>query len=249
MFSTIWHTFFFDPVYNALIFFINTVPGGDVGLAIIFLTIIVKVILLPLSLQASKTQRRMRELQPKIEDIKKKYKDNREQLARAMMDLYKEAGVKPFSSILLILLQIPILIALYLSVFNGGGVKLPEINTAILYASTLTPETTSMMFLGFVDIATRSFPLAILAGATQYIHTKLTLPPLAPRDKDAAPNFKEDFSRSMQLQMRYVMPLIIFGVAYFISAAIALYFLTSNIVSIAQEYFIKRKHGEVESGA
>lgn len=240
MFGTIWHTFFFDPIYNALVYFIDVIPGGDVGLAIIILTVVVKTILLPLSLKAAKTQRKMRDLQPKIDEIKEKHKDNREKLAKAMMELYREAGVRPFASILLILIQIPILIALYFSVFNGGGVQLPEINTAILYSFVPAPETVSMLFLGLIDIAARSFPLALLAGVTQYVHTSLTLPPQKPREKDAAPNFKEDFARSMQLQMRYVMPLIIFGVAYFISAAIALYFLTSNLYSIAQEYLVRR---------
>ena len=240
MFSTIWHTIFFDPIYNGLIFFIDTIPGGDVGLAIITLTIVVKVILLPLSLKAARTQFAMRQIEPKIKEIKEKFKKDREKLARAMMETYKEAGVNPFASIILLFVQIPIIIALYLSVFNGGGVRLPEINADILYSFVEVPTVVTMMFLGFVDIGARSLPLALLAGMTQFVHTRLSMPPLAPRKKDSEPNFKEDFGRSMQIQMRYGMPVIIFFVAYYISASIALYFLVSNLIAIAQEYVVRR---------
>ena len=241
MFGWIWHTFFFDPVYNGLVFFIDIVPGGDVGLAIIFTTIVVKVILLPLSLKAARTQFVMREIEPKLNELREKFKDKREQQARAMMDLYKEAGINPFSSILLLFVQIPIIIALYLAVYRGGGVPLPEINSSLLYSFISIPESVTMLFLGIIDVAGRNLPLAVLAGVTQFIHTNLSLPKQKPRDKNAEPNFKEDFARSMQLQMRYVMPLIIFFVAYTISAAIALYFLVSNIVMIAQEYIVRSK--------
>ena len=241
MFSFIWHTFFFDPVYNGLVFFVDIVPGGDVGLAIILITVLVKVILLPLSIKAAKTQVIMRELEPKLKEIKEKYKDKREEQARAMMDLYRDAGLNPFASILLILIQLPIIFALYWSVFSGGGVALPEINTALLYSFVPTPETVNMLFFGAIDIAEKSLPLAILAGVTQFFQAQLAIPKPEPRDPDKENSFKDDFARSMQMQMRYVMPIIIAFVAYYISAAIALYFVTSNIVAIAQEWFV-RKH-------
>lgn len=247
MFSFIWHTFFFDPVYNALVLFIDVVPGGDVGLAIVFTTILVRLILLPLSLKASRTQRAMRELEPVLKEIQEKYKDSREELGRKLLEAYGSAGVNPFSSILLLFIQIPIIISLYLSVYSGGGVPLPEINTALLYAFVPVPEQVSMLFLGLLNIAAQSIPLALLAGASQYIHTAFILPKPAPRAKDAVPSFKEDFARSMHLQMKYVLPIIIFIVAYSTSAAIALYFIVSNVISILQELFIKRTHPKVES--
>lgn len=240
MFSYIWHTFFFDPVYNGLVLFIDIVPGGDVGLAIIGITILVKLILLPLSLKAARTQRVMRTLEPKLKEIKERYKDKREEQARAMMELYRDAGLNPFASLLLLFIQIPVVISLYLSVYSGGGVPLPSINSELLYGFVPTPETVSMMFLGVVNIAGKSLPLAFLAGFTQFIHARMAIPAPAPREAGAAPNLKEDFTRSMQMQMRYVMPIIIFVVAYTVSASIALYFLVSNITMIAQEYFVKR---------
>lgn len=240
MFSTIWHTFFFDPVYNTLVFFIDIVPGGDVGVAIILATVLVKTILLPLSIKAAKTQKVMRELEPKLKAIKEDHKDNKEAQARAMMDAYKEGGINPFASILLIFIQIPIIIALYLSVYSGGGVKLPEINTDLLYSFVPNPELVNMFFAGLIHIDGRSLVLAALAGLAQFGYTRLAMPAPKPREAGAEPNFKDDFARSMSFQMRYVMPILIFFVAYTISAAIALYFLVSNLMQIGQEYFVRR---------
>lgn len=239
MFSNIWHTIFFDPVYNGLVFFIDVIPGGDVGLAIIAITVVVKFILLPLSIKAAKTQKAMKEIEPKLRKLQEENKDNREALAKATMDLYKEAGINPFSSILLLFVQLPFVIALYLSVLSGGGVALPDINQDLLYFFVAVPDMVDMIFLGFVDIAANSLPLALLAGLTQFIHAKLSLPKLEPRKPDEV-SMKADFARSMDLNMRYVLPGIIVVVAYTLSASIALYFVVSNLVAIAQEFVVKK---------
>ena len=240
MWSTIWHLFFFDPIYNILVYFIDVVPGGDVGLSIILTTIVVKVFLLPLSLKAARTQKIMKELDPKLKEIKERLKDKREEQAREMMEVYRDAGLNPFASVILLFVQIPIIIALYFSVARGGGVPLPEINTTVLYAFVPTPETVNMIFLGFMDITQKSLPLALLAGITQFIHAQLSIPKPEPRKKDEVLDMKADFARSMQLQMRYMMPLIIFMVAYTISAAIAIYFTISNLMALVQEYLVRR---------
>lgn len=241
MWSSIWHNFFFDPVYNALVFFIDIIPGGDVGLAIIATVLLVKTVLLPLSIKAVKTQKIIREIEPKLKELKEKYKEDRQQQAQAMMEVYKEAGINPLASIVLVFFQIPIIIALYLAVYKGGGVALPDINVDILYSFVAAPVEVTMNFLGLIDITSRSMILALGAGITQFIHVKLTMPDLPPKEVGAAPNLKDDFMRNMQLQMKYVMPVLITIVAYSISAAIALYFFVSNLVTIGQEYFI-RKH-------
>lgn len=240
MFSYIWHTFFFDPLYNLVIFFIDVIPGGDLGLAIIAAIFVVKTALMPLAIRAAKTQRVMREIEPKLKAIKEEFKDDREAQARAMMEVYRSVEVNPFASILLLFLQIPILIALYLAVYSGGGVALPQINTELLYSFISIPVTVSMDFLGMINITERSILLAIAAGIAQYVYTSMTLPKLAPKNADAAPDMKEEFMRNMHLQMKYVMPVLIGVIAYTISAAIALYFLVSSIVGIGQEYFIKK---------
>lgn len=243
MFSSIWHNVFFDPVYNGLVFFVDVIPGGDVGLAIIGITLLVKLVLLPLSFKAARTQLVMRELEPRLKELKEKYseKKDREALARKTMEAYKTAGINPFASILLLLLQIPIIIALYLSVFNGGGVRLPEINTELLYSFVMIPQLVDMQFLGLIDIGAKSLLLAALAGATQFMHTRMVMPKLSPRDPNKPASFGEDMKHSMQLQMRYVMPIIIFFVAYTISAAVALYFFVSNIAAIGQEYVVRKR--------
>ncbi len=238
--SFIWHTFFFDPVYNALVFFIDVIPGGDVGLAIIATVVVVKLSLLPLSIKAAKTQKILREIEPKLKELKEKFKDKREEQAKAMMAIYAEAGMNPFASILLFFIQIPIVIALYLAVSKGGGIPLPDINTELLYSFIPNPSLASMDFIGLVDINGKSILLALLAGVTQFFQIRLAMPPLPPRDPKATPDLKDDFMRNMQLQMRYVMPVMIFFAAYFISAAIALYFFVSNVVGILQELYVKR---------
>ncbi|MBP9836443.1 MAG: membrane protein insertase YidC [Candidatus Pacebacteria bacterium] len=223
-----------------MIFFIDIVPGGDVGLAIIAIVVVVKTILLPLSIKAAKTQRIMREIEPKLREIKETHKDNREAQALAMMTVYRDAGMNPFASLFLIFLQIPIIIALYFAVYSGGGIKLPDINVDLLYAFVNNPSIVNMNFLGMIDITGKSLFLAFLAGVTQYYQVKVSLPEMPPRDPNKAPDLKEEFMRNMHLQMRYVMPIIIFFVSYIISAAIALYFFVSNIVAILQELYVRR---------
>jgi len=237
MFSYIWHTIFFDPVYNGLVFFIDVIPHGDVGLAIIATVILVKVLLLPLSIKAVKTQKIMKELEPKLKELKEKFKDKREEQAKAMMLLYKDAGMNPFASILLLFIQIPFIIAIYLSVSKGGGIPLPGINTDILYSFIPNPAIVSMEFLGELDITQKSLMLALLAGATQFFSTRLSMSatPLKVKEPEAKPNLKDDFARNMQFQMKYVMPVFIIFIAYSFSATIALYFVVSNLVQIAQE--------------
>ncbi len=242
MFSYIWHTFFFDPVYNLLTFFLDIIPGGDLGLAIIATVIVIKIFLFPLSLKAVKTQKIMREIEPKLKQIKVDHKDNKEAQARAMMELYREAGLNPFASILVLFIQLPIIIALgIVAIYGSGGIKLPAINPEILYSFIPVPDSVSMLFLGHFDIAASSLVLALVAGFTQFISTSLSLPKLAPKDPNAAPSMKDDFTRNMQIQMKYVMPVFMVFVAYAFSAAIALYFVVSNVTQIIQELIV-RKH-------
>jgi len=119
-------------------------------------------------------------------------------------------------------------------------VPLPAINTDLLYSFIPNPEAVTMIMLGFFDITTKNLPLALLAGVTQFIYTYYAMPELAPKEPNATPTFKDDFARNMQLQMRYVMPVFIVGIAYYFTAAIALYFVVSNLVTLAQEYVVRR---------
>jgi YidC/Oxa1 family membrane protein insertase len=240
MFSNIWHNFFFDPVYNTLVFFIDVIPGGDVGLAIIATVLVVKFVLFPVSIKAVKTQKIMKEIEPKLKEIKVKHKEDRQAQSLAMMEVYKDAGMNPLASVFLMLLQIPIVIALYFAVSKGGGVALPDINVDLLYSFVAAPVDVTMNFIGLVDMGGKSLLLALAAGATQFVHINLSMPKMKPKEAGAEPDLKDDFMRNMQTQMRYVMPVLIAVVAYTISAAIALYFFVSNLTMIAQELYVKK---------
>ena len=227
---------FTNPLYNALIVFVDIIPGGDVGLAVIVLTLLVRVILFPLSQKSSRTQLVMKRIQPAVEALKKKFKDNPQAQAKETMALYKKEGVNPFAGFLVILIQLPIIFGLYFIFLRGG---LPTINLEILYSFVPVPEAVDMQFLGFVDIAAKNVVLALLTGITQFIQINLVSPKLEKRKKDAG--MKDDMMRSMQLQMKYVMPVIVAIIAYTLPATIGLYWTTSNLFMIAQELYIRRK--------
>ncbi len=105
----VFDTFFYEPIYNSLVFLIDVVPGGNVGVAIILLTIGVRTILLPLSHKSVVSQARMRAIAPHVEKIKEKHKDNKQEQARKTMELYKEHGINPFSGCLLVIVQLPVI--------------------------------------------------------------------------------------------------------------------------------------------
>ncbi|HAT68255.1 MAG: hypothetical protein A2481_03780 [Candidatus Yonathbacteria bacterium RIFOXYC2_FULL_47_9] len=233
-------TVFYQPIYNALVFLISAVPGANVGIAIILLTVLVRVTLLPLAHKSVVSQAKMREIAPHVEKLKEKHKDDKQEQARKTMELYREYGINPFSGCLLVLLQLPIIFALYFVFFKG----LPNLNGDHLYSFVHLPETVNMMFL-WVMLSKKSIILAALAAITQYYQIKLSIPALAPAAKGATPSFKDDFARSFNMQMRYMLPLIVFGISYSISAAIALYWTTSNLFSIGHELYVKRKAKEI----
>lgn len=235
-------TVFYQPLYNALVFLISVVPGANVGVAIILLTFLVRGALLPLSHKSVVSQAKMRALAPHLEKVKEKHKDNKQEQARKIMELYKEHGVNPFSGCLLILVQLPIIFALYFVFFKG----LPSLNADHLYSFIHLPDMVpSMMFLGIV-LSSKSLILAAIAAITQYYQIKLSVPPVPPPKDGAKPSFKDEFAKSFNLQMRYMLPVIVFGVSYSISAAIALYWTTSNLFSIGHELFVKRKAEEIK---
>ena len=129
--SYLFNTFFYNPIYNGLIFLVAYFSWVDLGIAVILITIIVKLILFPLTKKSIKTQLKIKQIEPKIKEIKEKYKNNREELAKKTMDLYKDNKINPFSGFFLILIQLPVLFALYFVFLKGG---LPNINTELIYS-------------------------------------------------------------------------------------------------------------------
>lgn len=230
---SIFHTLVSEPLYNGLIFLINKLPFFDVGVVIIIFTILIKIILLPLSIKASKSQLQMKSTEKDIALIKEKYKDKGEQGIK-VMEYYKEKGINPFTAILVVFIQIPILIGLY-RVFIG----LPEINTNFLYSFTTIPETINMTFLGLVNMGEKSLILAVLVGITTYIQTSLAT---SGQKDEVKTGSQGDFAKAMSFQMKYFLPPFITVIIYNISSAVALYLFVSNLFSIAQEYYIKQKY-------
>ncbi|MDP2593389.1 MAG: YidC/Oxa1 family membrane protein insertase [bacterium] len=224
----------YQPLYNGLVFLMDILPWADAGVVVVLFTVLIKLILFPLSQKAVKTQLQMKGLEGRLNEIKKKYEKDAEGKARAMMDLYKNEGINPFSGILLILIQIPIILALYFIFLRGG---LPVINTDLLYGFVSVP-TVDMEFLGLLNIAEKSFILALAAGISQFFQVRLAMPKLAA--SSGQKSFKEDLVRSMNLQMRYVMPVIVFFISFSISGAVALYWTTSNIFAIGQELYARK---------
>ena len=240
----LFNTVIFNPLYNGLIFLVDILPGADVGIAVVLLTIAVKLILFPLAHKVAHMQVRIREITPELEELKETYKDDRHQQTLKMMELYKRNNIRPFLSILVIFIQLPIILGLYWVFFTGG---LPEIRTDILYSFIPVPTLVNMEFLGLVDMGGRSIVLALLAGITQFIYSSYALPKPKPRSEN--PTLKEDLAHSFHLQMKYVMPIIIVAVSYTISAAIALYWATSNIFSIIQEIIVRREVARTSTSA
>jgi YidC/Oxa1 family membrane protein insertase len=238
MFKAAFTNFVYDPLYNGLVFFVDIVPAHDVGLAVILLTILVRIVLFPLSRTAIITQTAMREAAPEIEKLKEKFKDKPEEQARSIFALYREKNIRPFSSFFLVLLQLPILFGLYWVFWKGG---LPAVDPSLLYSFVPQPETVNMLFVGTFDMGARSVILAVLAGATQFLYARLSMGPRRPRPADEKPSFSGDMARSMDLQMRYVLPILITVIASTVAAAVPLYWATSNLCMVAQELLMGRR--------
>ena len=234
MISSFFNTVFYNPLYNGLVLLLDIFPWLDLGVTIIIFTLIVKLILFPLSQKSVITQAKIKKIEPEIKEIKEKYKDKQEQALKTM-ELYKREKINPLSGFLQILIQIPIIFALYFIFIRAG---FPEIDTEILYSFIEAPTQIKMVFLGFVDVNQKSIILALAAGITQFLQAKIMSPTIQP--KKEGDGLGADFARSMSLQMRYVFPVIVFFIAYSISAAIAIYWTTSNVFMIGQELYVKR---------
>ena len=239
MISELFNTLVYTPLYNTLIYLIGVLPWHSVALATIVLTVIVKFVLLPLSYKMAKTQKAMKEITPEIEAIKEKYKDDKHTQTLKIMELYAEKEIKPFASFLLILIQLPIILGLYWVFFRSG---LPQIDQNTLYSFVHIPQNINMHLLG-ISMADKSIVLAFFAGLTQFIHSNLTAKDMQISDKDTEDgSFKSDLQKSLQIQMRFVLPIFMGYLAYVLSAGIAMYFIVSNLFMIGQEYYFKFKN-------
>ena len=248
MISELFSAVIYNPLYNGLIFLVGALPAHDVGLAVIVLTIVVRILIYPLSRQAVQTQMAMKSLTPDIEALKKKHKDNKEEQSRAIFALYKERGVHPFSGLLLVLVQLPVLIGLYF-VFARGG--LPVVDAKLLYSFVTIPDSINMNFAGFFDMKGHSYLLAVVAGITQFLYIRLSMGPAKTIDPSPVEStLSGEMAKSFDLSTRYMMPVTIAVIAASLVAAAPLYWCTSNIAMIIQELIAGKRFfsSEKETG-
>ena len=241
---TMFETFFYQPILNLLIFLYNIVPANDLGIAIVLLTVIIKLVLYPLSKKSLESQKDLQALQPKIEKIKAKYKNKKEEMSRAMMALYKENKVNPFSSCLPLLIQLPFLFAVFRvfrNGFNGDSLNL-------VYSFINRPEVINNISLGIIDLSERSIVLAILAGIAQFWQSKMLM---AKRPAVKSPGAKdEDMMSIMNKQMVYFMPAMTVFISLSFPAGLALYwFITTLLTGVQQLYIFKKKEVEEQKTA
>ncbi len=232
--TSLFHNIIYLPIYNLVVFLAEVLPGSDLGLAVIGATLVVKLVLVPVSLSAIKTQRAMRIMEPELKELRERLKDDKEAQAKAMLALYKKYGAKPFSSILMLFIQIPIVLGLYfvcLHIAKG-------IDPTLLYAFIPAPEHVSPLFFGIFSVAGPSIMLAVVAGLTQLAQAFYAIP-VPVKSTNPNPPMQEEFGRAMALQARYVFPVLI-GLFAYTSGAIALYFAASNLFMLAQEFFVRK---------
>ncbi len=228
MLHFIYYDIIYRPLLNLLVMFYNILPGHDIGVVIILLTILIRLILAPSFHKSLKSQKAMNDLQPKLNELREKYKDDKEGQARAMMDLYREYKINPLSSCLPLLIQLPILIALY-QVFN----KALAGNLNGLYNFVHNPGSIDPYFLNLINLAKPSIVLGVLAGLAQFWQSKMMMPK-ASQQQDAT-------AKAMSLQTTYVLPVVSIIVAIRLPAGLPLYWIVTTLFAIAQQYYIMRK--------
>ncbi len=246
-----YNQFIFLPLYNGLVGIMDIIPGIDVGVAVIIFTCLIRLILFPLSKSALLTQVRMKEVEPEANKIKLQYANDKQTQALKVMELYKTRNIKPFSSILLLIIQLPILIAL-ISVFYK---IIPTIDPTLLYSFIDLPVVKPTL-LG-LDLTQKSLILALITGVIQYLqlHYSVAARQQALVSKNTIKNGGQldtaaQLANSMNSQMKYMLPVLAFASVYWIIPAsfpqaasiIAIYWSVSSLFTLFQELYIKKRH-------
>lgn len=239
----LFNTILAEPLYNLLAGIYAIVPGQDIGVAIIIMTVIIRLILWPLQAKSLKSQKALQEIQPKINELKKEHADDKEKMTKAMMELYAEKKVNPLSSCLPLLIQLPIILALY-RVFLHGLNNDAAYN---MYSFVPDPGVINPLFFGVVDLSSPNIVLAVLAGIFQFFQAKMMVmnrPPAAVKGSEGSKD--EAMLASMNKSMVYFMPVITVVIGASLPGGLTLYWLVVNIVSVIQQaiYFRGNKKEE-----
>lgn len=243
-----YHEFIFQPLYNLLVGIMDVVPGIDVGIAVIIFTIIVRLILFPLSKSSLLTQVKMKEVEPEANKIKAQYASDRQLQGAKIMELYKERGIKPFAGIILVFVQLPVLFAL-ISVFYK---IIPTIDTTLLYSFIHVPHASATL-LG-LDVSQKSIILSLLTGAAQFVQLHFSIAARQQKAAAKAPGAPTDIASqmagSMASQMKFFLPILAFVSTYWLipvkfpqaASIIAIYWSVSALFTLGQEIYIRKKY-------
>jgi len=204
--------------------------GGSFGLTIIVLTIIIRAAMYPLTAKQLRSSHAMQGLQPRVAELQKKYAKDKQKLAQEQMRLYKESGVSPSGCAVPMLIQFPIWIALYQSIIRVLGV-IPEELLGLSRYLWSWPMVYSVLpldsnFLWF-DLVSQSIPIAILVGVTMWLSQKMV-----------TPSVSDPQQRSQSQMMLWMMPLLFGFIATSLPSGLALYWITSNVISMIMQYFV-----------
>ena len=191
--------------------------AGKYGIAIIIITILMRIIVFPLTLKQEKSMKKMRELQPELEKIKEKYKDNPQEYQQKTAELYRESGVNPLGGCLPLLIQMPVFVALYWA-FSGNAIPA---DAKFLWFTLKQPD--RLFMIG--NFAFNLLP--ILNVGVTYIQQKIM----------TSATSGQESSQQMQT-MLYMMPLMMLFIFYKMPSGVTLYYLVSGALSLVQQYFI-----------
>jgi YidC/Oxa1 family membrane protein insertase len=237
--TELFNQLLYAPLFNLLVFLYNIIPGNDIGIAIILLTVAIKLILLPLSIKSTKSQKALQDLQPKMEEIKKQYKDKKEEQAKALMELYKSEKVNPLSSCFPLLIQLPFLIAVFQILRNGFKAE----SLDMVYPFISRPEVLNSVSFG-VDLAENNIVLAVLAGGAQYWQTKMLMHKKQPIKSGGGKD--ENMASIMNKQMMYMMPVLTVFIGIGLPGGLTLYWLATTLLMVAQQKLMFKKTLDVK---
>lgn len=243
--ANIFNIAIYQPLYNGLIFLYNLFP--DLGVAIILLTLIIRIMLISLSKKSIESQKKMQEIQPEIKKLQEKYKNDKPKQSQAIIQLYKEKKINPASGCLPMIVQLVILIALYRVFlaginFNGDGHQ--------LYFFIKNPENINHLAFGLIDITKSNLFLAFIAAGLQFWQTKMLMTKnkkteiakIKPNESEKEP----DFSAIMQKQMLYMGPILTFIFGAKFSAGLPIYWITTTLFMIGQQYWVIKQEASPE---
>lgn len=213
-----FHTFFYEPIYNLIAIVLTYAPMHDIGITIVVVTFIVKGLLLPLNLSALRSQYLMKRLEPQMNKIKEMQKTNPQEASKKMMELYKMEKINPLSSLFVVIIQIPIFFALYF-VFSKGL----HFDSNSIYSFIHFPDTLHTMAFGLFDVTKKNIIVAILAGFSSYALARRQTESMVVKKDSNEESFQDQFMKSMRVQLLYVLPIIITVSASVLPSALALY--------------------------